>query len=405
MPKLARELTALHISRLSEAGHHCVGGVKGMYLYITPSGAKSWVLRTMVGSKRRHIGLGAYPTVTLALARDKARQAHQQIQDGIDPIARKKQAQVQLKAKQTNLVDFETATLTYIDMHGDTWRNPKHRAQWESTLRTYAFPVMGKLPVGEIQQEHVLQILEPIWKTKTETASRLRGRIENVLDWATTRKYRTGDNPARWRGHMDKLLAPPKKIQKVQHQRSLAVDELPSFIRDLAQRNGQSPKALMFAILCASRSGEVRGATWDELDLKRGVWTIPAERMKSQKDHRVPLSSQALKLLNAQPRISDSPYVFPSPLAKMLSDMALLKVTRDMEIDAVPHGFRSTFRDWVAERTEYPRELAEQALAHTLESKVEAAYLRSDLLERRRPLMQDWADFASSNSVSTKVKN
>lgn len=396
MPKLARELTALHISRLDIAGHHCVGGVKGLYIYITPTGAKSWVLRTMVGSKRRHIGLGPYPTVGLAAAREKARAAHEKVQDGIDPIAHKQRAQAQLKVEQARIVSFETATLTYIQTHGDSWRNPKHRAQWESTLRTYAFPVIGTLSVGDIHQEHVLAVLEPIWRTKTETASRLRGRIENVLDWASTRKLRSGDNPARWKGHLDKLLPPPTKIQKVEHQRSLPVESLPLFMTDLAKRNGFSARALEFAILCASRSGEVRGATWDEMNLDKRVWTIPADRMKAQKEHRVPLSSQAIKLLKQLPRISASPYIFPSPTAKMLSDMSMVKVTRDMQIDAVPHGFRSTFRNWAAECSTYPRELAEQALAHTLESKVEAAYMRSDLLERRRALMQDWGNYCLS---------
>lgn len=399
MPKLARELTALHISRLSDPGHHSAGGVKGLYIYITQNGAKSWVLRTMVGSKRRHMGLGAYPTVGLAAAREKARLAHEKIQEGIDPIAHKRHAQTQLKAQQANNITFETATITYIQTHGDSWRNPKHRAQWESTLRTYAFPIIGALHVSDIHQEHVLQVLEPIWKTKTETASRLRGRIENVLDWASTRKYRTGENPARWKGHLDKLLPPPRKIQKIEHQRSLPVGELPSFMTDLAKRNGFSPRALEFAILCASRSGEVRGAIWNEMDLERRIWTIPAERMKAQKEHRVPLSTQAVEMLMRQPRVLDSPYIFPSPSAKILSDMALVKVTRDMKVDAVPHGFRSTFRNWVAEHTQYPRELAEQSLAHTLESKVEAAYLRSDVLERRRALMQDWANYCLPRTI------
>ncbi len=393
MPKVARELTALHISRLQEEGHHAVGGVRGLYLYVTAQGAKSWVLRTMVGDKRRHIGLGSYPTVTLAMARDKARQAHEQIQQGCDPILQKRQAKALLLSQQAKAITFEQAALSYIEAHEDSWRNHKHRAQWESTLRSYAFPVLGRLSVDTIDQEHVLQVLEPIWKSKTETASRLRGRLESVLDWATTRKYRAGENPARWKGHLDKLLASPKKIQKVEHQRALSVEALPAFMAQLAQRAGLSARALEFAILCASRGGEVRGATWAELDLNKRIWTIPAERMKARKEHRVPLSRQAVALLQAQPRVSDSPYIFPSPSAKMLSDMALLKVTRDMQVDAVPHGFRSTFRNWVAECTEYPGELAEQALAHTLESKVEAAYFRSDVLERRRSLMQDWADF------------
>ncbi|THT95453.1 DUF4102 domain-containing protein [Lampropedia puyangensis] len=393
MPKIAKELRALDISRLGESGHHPVGGVVGLYLYITPNGAKSWVLRTMIAGKRRHMGLGAYPTVPLAQAREKARQARDEIINGNDPIAQRKQAKSLLQAQQATEITFAQAAQSYIDAHSDGWKNPKHRAQWTSTLETYVFPVMGKLMVKDVAQTHVLQVLEPIWKTKTETATRIRGRMESVLDWATVRHYRDGDNPARWKGHLDKLLAPPTRIQKVIHHKAIEIDNMPTFMAELRKREGIAPRALELAIYCAARSGEVRGSTWDEVDFDKQIWVIPAERMKAGSEHRVPLSRQCIDLLKKIPRLVDCPYIFPSTKSGMLSDMALLAVMRRMEVDAVPHGFRSTFRDWAGEKTNYPRDVAEQALAHTLTNKVEAAYRRGDALEKRRQMMQDWADF------------
>lgn len=393
MPKIAKELSALQVSRLTEPGHHSVGGVTGLYLYVTPTGARSWVLRTVIAGKRRHMGLGAFPSVTLSMAREKARAARSEVETGADPIARRQEAVSKLKAEQLNIVTFESAAKAYIDAHGDTWKNPKHRAQWSATLATYAFPVIGSLQTAHVTQSHVLAVLEPIWKTKNETAARLRGRIEAVLDWATVRGYREGENPARWKGRLDKLLPAPGKIQKTVHRKALPIDAVPQFICDLRTKEGIAARALEFVVLTAARSGEVRGATWSEVDLDAGVWIVPGERMKAQREHRVPLSKQAVELLRKLPRFVDNDFVFPSPRGKLLSDMTLLAVMRRMGVDAVPHGFRSTFRDWVGERTDYPRELAEQALAHALESKVEAAYRRGDALGKRRVMMQEWADF------------
>ena len=395
MVKKATELGALAVNRLTATGHHAVGGVAGLYLYVSGESARSWVLRVMIGTKRRHIGLGGFPDVTLSQAREKARAAREQILNGIDPIAHRKALASQLRAAQASEKTFEEAAKAYIDAHGDTWKNPKHRAQWVSTLETYAYPHMGQLQVRDVAQEHVLAALEPIWKKKNETASRLRGRIESVLDWATVRKYREGDNPARWKGHLDKLLPAPSKVQKVEHHRALPMDEMPAFLVRLKEKEGLAPRALEFLILTAARSGEVRGATWSEIDFESNVWIIPAERMKSGREHRVPLSSEAVKLLKALPQLQGNPLVFPAPRGGVLSDMTLTAVMRRMEVDAVPHGFRSTFRDWTAERTNHPRELAEQALAHTLESKVEAAYRRGDALEKRRAMMQEWALFCA----------
>lgn len=396
MPKKAKELSALAVGRLVDRGNHAVGGVAGLYLYVNEADGRSWVLRAMVGTKRRHIGLGGYPDVTLAQAREKARAAKEEIAQGIDPIAQRKARSSQLRASQAAEKTFEEAAQAYLEAQGDAWKNPKHRAQWANTLQTYAYPHMGKLAVRDVGQEHVLAALEPIWKTKNETASRLRGRIESVLDWATVRGYRSGDNPARWKGHLDKLLPAPGKIQRVVHHRALPIDGMPAFMEKLALREGLAARALEFLIFTAARSGEVRGATWDEFDLQQRVWTVPGERMKAGREHRVPLSDAAVRLLQRLPRLAGSPWVFPAPRGGQLSDMTLNAVMQRMEVDAVPHGFRSTFRDWAAERTNHPRELAEQALAHALESKVEAAYRRGDALEKRRAMMQEWARFCTT---------
>ena len=394
VPKIAKELSALNVSRLSQPGHHPVGGVSGLYLYVTATGARSWVLRTMIGAKRRHMGLGAFPSVTLAMARDRARSARDDVLAGTDPIAARKQAASKLVAEQMNSITFEEAAKAYIEAHGETWKNSKHRAQWTSTLAMYAFPVIGGMQAAHITQAHVLAVLEPIWKTKNETAARLRGRVEVILDWATVRGYREGENPARWKGRLDKLLPAPTKVQKTVHHKALPIDEVPLFMQELKGKEGITARALEFTVLTAARSGEVRGATWSEIDLDAGVWIVPGERMKAGREHRVPLSTQAIEILGKLPRFVGNDYVFPSPRGKCLSDMALLAVMRRMNAQAVPHGFRSTFRDWVGERTEYPRELAEQALAHALESKVEAAYRRGDALEKRRVMMQKWGDFS-----------
>lgn len=395
MPKRAKELSALEVGRLTATGLHAVGGVPGLYLQINGP-AKSWILRAIVGSKRRDMGLGGYPAVTLAQAREKARAARDSIDAGTDPILARQQAKSALRAAQASAITFAEAARRFIDAKSDEWRNSKHRAQWENTLDTYAFPIMGSLHVQDVKQTHVLAVLEPIWREKTETASRLRGRIESILDWATARHYRSGENPARWRGHLDHILAKPTKIARVKHHSALPVDDMPAFMVDLRKREGSAARALELAILTATRSGEVRGATWTEVDLDAALWTIPAARMKAGKEHRVPLSDAAAKLLKALPRFEGTDLVFPGSKGKPLSDMTLTAVMRRMNVDAVPHGFRSTFRDWVSERTNYPHELAEMALAHAIGNKVEAAYRRGDMLEKRRQLMAAWAKFCEA---------
>jgi integrase len=392
----AEELTALAVSRLRDDGRHAVGGVDGLYLKIVGK-SRAWILRIMIADKRCDIGLGPFPEVTLAVARDIARDHRRTVRQGGDPLANRRAVRAAQSLERAAAKTFKECAEAYIEANKAGWKNEKHAKQWGTTLATYAYPVVGQLPVGGITIAHVLKILEPIWTTKTETASRLRGRIESVLDWARVRGFREGENPARWRGHLDKTLPAPSKVQKTEHHAALPYAELAAFIGDLRQRDGISARALEFSILCASRSGEVRNATWAEIDLAANVWTIPAERMKAGREHRIPLSAEAVSLLKAMPKIVGSDHVFPAPRGGSLSDMSLTGVLKRMKRgDLTQHGFRSTFRDWAGETTTYPREVIEHALAHQLADKAEAAYQRGDLLVKRTGLMQDWAAFCQT---------
>jgi len=403
MPKKAKELGPLAVSRLRDPGLHFVGGVAGLALQVLPGGGRTWVLRATMGGKRRDMGLGGFPDVTLADARAAARKAREQIREGLDPINEARAAASANQASRIKGVTFEQAARAYIAAHEAGWRNAKHAQQWRNTLETYAFPVVGPLVVKDVALPHILTILEPIWKTKTETGTRLRGRLEQVLDWAIARGYREGPNPARWRGHLDKLLARPAKVAKVEHRAALPFMEIGAFMQQLRAADGIGARALEFAILTAARSGEVRGATWSEIDLSAKIWTIPAARMKANREHRVPLSPTVLTLLTRLPRIAGNDLVFPAPRGRPLSDMTLSAVLRRMKVPAVPHGFRSTFRDWAAEPTGYPRDAAEMALAHTIGDKVEAAYRRGDLFEKRRRMMSDWAAFCAQEQPKGRV--
>lgn len=411
MPKKAKELSALEVNRLTAPGLYFVGGVAGLALQVTGADSRSWILRATVGSRRRDMGLGGFPDVTLAGAREAARTARAKIKDGIDPVEETKAKRSALLAAQASAITFGEAAAKFIQAHESGWKNAKHASQWTTTLETYAFPTIGKIRVSDIQTAHVITILEKIWTTKTETASRLRGRIESVLDWATVRGYRKGDNPARWKGHLDKLLPAPSKVQKVQHHTALDYREIAAFMVELAKVEGMGARALEFAILTAARSGEVRGATWAEIDDKAAVWTIPAERMKAEKEHRIPLTATALALLAKLPRIVGTDLIFPNNKENpsVLSDMTLTAVLRRMSVAVTAHGFRSTFRDWAGETTAYPREVIEHALAHQLKDKAEAAYARGTLFDKRRRLMADWAKHcatvASTGSVTAIRSN
>ena len=396
MGRKAKELGPLAVSRLASPGLHFVGDVAGLALQVNQRGARSWVLRVQVGDKRRDMGLGGFPDVSLAGTRAAAREARAKVRDGVDPIANSRALRSAINADQAQAKTFKFCALAYIDAHEAGWRNAKHVQQWRNTLDTYAYPVIGDLLVRDVALPHVLAVLEPIWTKKTETASRLRGRLESVLDWATTRGYRAGLNPARWKGHLDTVLPAASSVANAGHNGALPVGEIGAFMKTLRSQAGMSAQALEFTILTAARSGEVRGARWAEIDLDAATWAVPAERMKAGKEHRVPLSADALAVLNALPHDDRNALVFASPRDGMLSDMSLIAVLRRMKVDAVPHGFRSSFRDWCAERTNYPREVAEMALAHAIGDKVEAAYRRGDLFEKRRRLMKDWAAFCAN---------
>lgn len=321
-----------------------------------------------------------------------------EIRRGVDPLETRKKERADRKAASRPVMTFRVCAEAYVEMNRAGWKNQKHAAQWTSTLEAYAFGEIGELAVAEVDTPAVMEILKPIWATKTETASRLRGRIEAILDWAKVQGLREGDNPARWRGHLDKMLPPRRRVQQVMHHPALPYADVADFMAALRARSGISARALEFSILCAARSGEVRGALWDEMDLEAGIWTVPAIRMKAGKEHRVPLSSHAADLIRELPRFDRDIHVFAGPNGGALSNMALTSVIKRLGHDDITqHGFRSTFRDWAAETTAYPREVIEHALAHQLKDKAEAAYQRGDLLVKRRALMDDWSAFCSGS--------
>ena len=387
---------------------HAVGGVAGLYLQVLDSGARSWILRASVGGKRRDIGLGGYPDVTLADARDKARRVREQIAEGIDPIQAKREARKRLQAIQARQVPtFAKAAKLRHDAKKHEFRNKRHADQWIRTLEKHAFPHIGHLAVDEIERAHVLNVLTPIWHTHTETASRLRQRIERVMDYATAAGYRSGENPARWNGNLKEQLPAPAKLKKVKHHAALPFDQVPGFMVDLRKREGTAARALEFLILTAARSGEVRFAVWSEIDLRAATWTVPADRIKAGKKHTVPLSSDAVKLLKTTPRFEESPYVFPAPRGGALSDMSLSAVLKRMRVPAVPHGFRSSFKDWARRMTRFPDEVSELALAHVNSDTTRAAYARDELMPQRARMMEAWAKYlrepASTGEKVTEI--
>jgi integrase len=390
---------------LTKPGTYGDGG--GLYLQVRGPANRSWLYRFKLHGKPHLMGLGTAGDVSLAEARDAAAAARKLVKQGINPIDQRRAARAD-SAAQASLTFVQVAN-AYIASHERGWRNAKHRQQWRSTLDTYADTILGRLPVAQVKVGDVMRVLEPMWLKKTETASRLRGRIESVLDYATARGWRSGENPARWRGHLDNLLPARSKVAKVEHHAALPWREIGTFMATLGKEEGVSALALRFAILTASRTSEVIGARWSEIDLRAAIWMVPAGRMKAAREHRVPLSEGALDVLHEVVKLNSktvpTAYVFPGRKAgKPLSSMALLMLLRRMgRGDLTAHGFRSTFRDWCAEATNYPREVAEAALAHTLRDKTEAAYQRGDLMEKRRRLMEEWATFCARPTTTLEV--
>jgi len=392
MAKTVKQLKDLQIRRFTKPGAYPDG--EGLYLQVRDSGAKDWFYRYEVAGKGRKRGLGPYPTISLERAREDALVCRQLRKQGIDPIEHYKEIELNKDLEKAKSTTFKECALTYIDTHRHGWRNKKHESQWRNTLKTYAYPTIGDLPVQAIDIDLVMKVLEPIWFEKTETASRIRQRIENILDWATVRKLRKGDNPALWRGRLDKLLPKRTKVQKTVHFAAMDYKDVPEYFQSLRAKDTLASKALAFTILTATRSGEARAATRSEIN--DNVWIIPDSRMKAEREHRVPLSDEAMKIIKEMEpfeRQTDD-LIFPGLAhAKPISEASLLKIVKQTHPTLTVHGFRSSFRDWCAEQTSYPREVAEAALAHTLKDKTEAAYQRSDMFEKRRKLMDSWADY------------
>jgi integrase len=394
-------LTVKSVAKATQPGRY--GDGHGLYLQVLSPTNRSWLLRYQRQGRERWLGLGPLHTVGLQQARDRAVKARQQLLDGIDPLEARAADRATRELAAAKELSFEQAAHQYFDAHERKWRNAKHRAQFLSSLRDYAFPKIGRLSVGAIDTGLVLKCIEPIWQDKTETANRVRGRIEAVLGWATVRGYRTGDNPARWKGHLAEVLPARSSIARPEHHPALDYPKLPEFMAALALREGLAARALEFTILTASRTSEVIGATAAEVDLKAKVWTVPANRIKGGKEHRVPLSDRAIEILTELPTERGNHHLFVgSTKGAGLSNMAMAAVLKRMDHDHITvHGFRSTFRDWAAERTNYPNHVVEMALAHVIGDKVEAAYRRGDLFEKRKRLMIEWARYCSTPQTNT----
>lgn len=403
MGRMTERLSALQVAKLTKPGYYCDGA--GLYLQVSKTGSKSWIFRYVLAGKPREMGLGSFATFTLAEARQRAGDRRKQLADGIDPIACKREVILKKRMADANIITFDKAAAAFIEANSPAWRNVKHGEQWRNTLATYASPVIGSLPVSEVSTALVLRILQPIWTEKTETATRVRGRIEKVLDWAKVQGYRAGDNPATWRGHLSEVLPKPSKVANTGNHAALPWVEIGAFMATLRAMPGAGALAMELIILTATRTSEVLNATWSEFDLEAGIWTISKERMKSFRGHRVPLSDAALAVLEkAKAGRKDSDFIFPGKPGRALSNTVCLQTLKRMNRgDLTVHGFRSSFRDWCAESTSYPRDVAEMALAHAIEDKSEAAYRRGDLLEKRRALMADWAAFCGIASTSATV--
>src|SRR5262245_57403372 len=388
------KLTALKVARTRDRGKYADGG--GLYLQVASKDARSWIFRYTLAGRERFMGLGSVEGLALAEARELAAECRKLVRQGTDPIEYRNRKRAAVALQEARATTFKRAGEALMASHEAGWRNAKHRQQWRNTLVTYAFPVIGHLPVQDVDTTLVMKVIEPIWTLKPETAGRLRGRIERVLDWAKVRGLRTGENPARWRGHLDQLLPRKSKVHRIEHHAALPYAQLPAFVADLRQREGVSERALEFLILTAARAGEVRLASADEISFDARVWTIPAGRMKGGRQHRVPLCDAAMNVLKRM-EIKRGELIFPgAKRGKPLSDVTLEKVAKRISANITPHGFRSTFRDWAAECTNFAREVAEMALAHKIDDDVEAAYRRGDLFDKRRRLMKAWGEYCES---------
>jgi integrase len=412
MRREGKKLTATAVSNAKEPGLY--GDGHGLYLQVSAFDTKAWVFRYMIDGRARKMGLGPLYTVSLAEARKRAQDARMKVLDGIDPIDDADAQRARRRLEVAKQMTFKQCADAYIKANRNGWKNDKHAAQWESTFNetrrgSRVFPaataVINDLPISAVDTGLVRKVLEPIWYETPETASRVRGRIERVLAWATVAGYRSGDNPARWNGHLKELLPAKAKVATVEHHDAVPYREMPAFMDLLRAKKGASARALEFTILTAARTGESIRAKWAEIDLDDKLWTVPAERMKAGKEHRVPLSDSAIANLETLPR--DGDYVFPGAQKdRPLSNMAMLELVRGMRgKGATVHGFRSTFRDWAAEQTSYPHEMCEIALAHTVGNKVEAAYRRGDMMEKRRRLMQDWATYCAQPATTVTSSN
>jgi integrase len=395
---MAREMSRLSAAKVKNVkpGAHADGG--GLYLQVTEGTngglRKSWVFRWAEDGRDHYHGLGPLHTVTLAEAREKARECRKLRLEGIDPIEHRNAQRLAIKLEKAKALTFDECRDRYIATHRAGWRSPKHASEWTTTLSAYITPVFGNLPVQNIDVALVMKAIEPIWTKIPDTANRIRVRVERILDWAKVRGFRTGENPARWKGHLDKLLPAKSKVKKPGHHAALPYAQIGAFMTELRARDGVTPRALEFAILTAARSGEVLGARWDEFDLRARLWTIPAARMKAGREHRVPLSDAACDVLMRMAKVQENDFVFPGTRRAQIGNMAFHNMFERMgREDLTVHGFRSTFRDWAAEQTSFPGEVAEMALAHAVSDKTEAAYRRGDMFEKRRGLMDAWAAY------------
>ena len=393
MKRKFNRLSARTVAAAVKRGRYPDGD--GLYLQVSSFKTKAWIFRFTLYGKHRQMGLGSVRTVSLAEAREAARECRKQLRDGIDPISQRTAERASRRLGVAKSMTFRQCAEAYIRSHSEGWRSIKHASQWPNTLESYVYPVIGELPVQSVDTALVMRALEPIWATKTETASRVRGRIEAVLDWAKARGYRTGENPARWRGHLANLLPKSSQLSRVKHHAALPYVEIGTFMAELRGHGTIAARGFEFLILTATRTSEVTGARWDEIGVDKNVWTVPASRTKAQKEHRIPLSSDALSVLKAVEEVRQSDFIFPGARPNCpLSNMAFSKVLRRLgRGDVTVHGFRSSFRDWCAEHTTYPNEVAEMALAHAVPDRVEAAYRRGDLFAKRQRLMDDWAAF------------